>query len=193
MVDWLARRWVASALFMACGFIALAPAIAVSFSAFLTLIYLHIPIYMFHQFEEHSGDRFRSFANDRMFGGKEVMRPVDIIIVNLPAVWGVNLIAFYAAAFVAPGLGLVAPYLLLVNAVLHIVTTLRLRCYNPGLVTAILLFLPLSIAALIVAANMPEVTLGYHALGLAFAIAIHIAIMAQAGWRYRHMAAAAEG
>ena len=193
MVDWLARRWVSAALFMACGFVALAPAIAIAFPAFTVLIYLPLPIYMFHQFEEHEGDRFRRFANERMFGGKDVLRPVDVIMVNLPVVWGVNLYAFYAALFLSPGASLVAPYLLLVNAVLHIVTTLRLRCYNPGLVTAILLFLPLSIATLVSARSIAGVTILDHGLGLAAALAIHLAIMAQSGLRYRHQARAAIG
>lgn len=192
MVDWLARRWVSAALFMACGFVALAPAIFLAFSGFVTLIYLHLPIYMFHQYEEHEGDRFRRFANERLFAGKDVLRPVDVIVVNLPVVWGVNLFAFYAALLLWPAAALVAPYLLFVNAVLHIVTTLRLRCYNPGLVTAIVLFLPLSIATLLSASAMPGITILDHAFGLAAALAIHLAIMAQSGWRYRHAAGAAK-
>lgn len=192
MVAWLARRWVSAALFMGCGFVAIAPAIAIAYSGFAALIYLHLPIYMFHQFEEHAGDRFRRFANERMFGGREVLRPVDVIVVNLPVVWGVNLFAFYATLFLSPAAGLVAPYLLLVNAVLHIATTLRLRCYNPGLVTAILLFLPLSIVTLLNAMAMPGITVLDHGLGLAAALAIHLAIMAQSAWRYRHKAGAVE-
>ena len=192
MVDWLAKRWVSSALFMAFGFTVLAPAIAISFPGFALLLYLHLPAYMFHQFEEHAGDRFRHFANEKMFNGREVLRPVDVIVVNLPLVWGVNLFAFYAAIFLAPGASLVAPYLLLVNAVLHVATTLRLKCYNPGLITAILLFLPLSIATLLLSLKMPGITVWDHGFGLAAALAIHVAIMAQSGWRYRHAFGAVE-
>ena len=41
------------------------------------------------------------------------------------------------------GLGWIG--LTLVNAVTHIVTSIRFRCYNPGLVTSIVLFLPFTI------------------------------------------------
>ena len=34
---------------------------------FLLLIYLHTPIYMLHQVEEHTGDRFREFVNQLCF------------------------------------------------------------------------------------------------------------------------------
>ncbi|WP_174801275.1 HXXEE domain-containing protein [Martelella limonii] len=190
MVAWLAKRWVVAALFMACGFTALLPAIALSTPLFATLIFLHLPVYMFHQVEEHSGDRFRHFANAQMFHGLEVLRPVDVLVVNLPVVWGVNLFAFYAALLSAPGAALVAPYLLIVNALLHAVTTVRLRCYNPGLVTALLLFLPLGVATLLVAFRVPGITIADHLIGLAAAVAIHVAIMAQSGWRYRHASGA---
>lgn len=187
MVNWLAKRWVAAALFMGMGFIALGPAIAISFSGFLTLIYLHLPIYMLHQFEEHAGDRFRHFTNTRLFAGKEVLRPVDVIVVNIPLVWGVNLFAFYMAVFVKTGLGLVAPYLLLVNAVLHIVTSLRFRCYNPGIATAIAFFIPLSLITLMVSAGTPGITMRDHFIALIAALFIHVAIMAQAGLRLHQL------
>nr|WP_272210591.1 hypothetical protein [Marinicella sp. W31]MDC2876490.1 hypothetical protein [Marinicella sp. W31] len=88
MVDWLAKRWVSSALFMAFGFMALAPAIALAFFGLAVLLYLHLPAYMFHQVEEHAGDRFRRFANEQMFNGRKVLRPVEVTMVNLPVVWG---------------------------------------------------------------------------------------------------------
>jgi hypothetical protein len=57
-----------------------------------------------------------------------------------------------AIAILWPGplrwVGLAWIGLTLVNAVTHIVASLRFRVYNPGLVTAILLFLPFTIWAL---------------------------------------------
>jgi len=44
------------------------------------------------------------------------------------------------------GLGWVG--LTLINGVIHIVTTIRLRIYNPGLVTGIVLFVPFTIYVL---------------------------------------------
>ncbi|WP_348641114.1 HXXEE domain-containing protein [Martelella sp. HB161492] len=193
MVNWLAKRWVSAALFMAVGFLLLGPAMAVSFAGFFVLIYLHLPIYMFHQVEEHAGDRFRHFTNVTLFRGVEALRPVDVIIVNLPVVWGVNLISFYAALLISPGLGLAAPYLMLVNAILHLVTTIRLRCYNPGLVTAIVLFLPLSLATLLLARQTPGVTIYHHVFALAIAVIIHALIMLQAARRARLLSAGAQG
>ncbi|MEH0071063.1 HXXEE domain-containing protein [Pannonibacter sp. Pt2-lr] len=50
---------------------------------------------------------------------------------------------------IAPGWGLIAVYLLLINAALHVVQGLVLRLYNPGLVTAVALFIPLGVYAMV--------------------------------------------
>jgi len=52
------------------------------------------------------------------------------------------LASFYLAKYVALGLAFVPVYLGLVNAAAHVLTSVRLRTYNPGLYTSVLLFLP---------------------------------------------------
>ena len=129
---------------------------------------------MLHQVEEHSGDRFRRFVNTRIFGGREALTESAVLVINLPLVWGINLSALYAAALWGPGFGLVAPYAMLVNAVIHIIAGLRLRCYNPGLATSLALFLPLGLCTLAV---IGPVAPGYHVAGLGLAVLIHLVII----------------
>ena len=60
-LDWLVNRWQwpYAALFTA-GFLAvLAPFVFRVAGVPLGLIYLQLPVYMLHQYEEHAGDRFR--------------------------------------------------------------------------------------------------------------------------------------
>jgi hypothetical protein len=116
---------------MAAGFIALAPLLERTLPAALLLLFLHTPGYMIHQVEEHRGDRLRTFVNGRLFGGLNVLTVGDVLVVNLPLVWGLNLGALYAGYYWGAGYGLVAPYAMLVNAVIHFVTGARLRAY-PG-------------------------------------------------------------
>lgn len=167
----LARHWVAAAGVSGVLLLALAPVLAARWSLPLLLIFLASPAYMLHQVEEHQGDRFRRFVN-RMFGC-EVLTVRAVLVINLPGVWGVNLAALYAAAFAAPGDGLAAPYLMLVNAAAHAGAALRLRCYNPGLVTALCVLAPLGAATLALCpASLPQ-----QAAGLVIAVAIHAAIL----------------
>jgi len=185
--SWLAAHWVASALTMAVMLVALAPLGIGDHSLPVMLIYLTLPGYMVHQVEEHSGDRFRRFVNQRMFGGVDALTVADVLWINLPGVWGVNLAALYATDFGHPGYGLAAPYLMLVNAIVHIVGAIRSRSYNPGLVTAVLLFVPLAIVSLFAIPAGPA----EHWSGLAIAIVIHGLIIARVGLRAKALGALA--
>ncbi len=105
-------------------------------------------IYMIHQIEERLWPGgFRQFNNAHVFKSGNDNWPVDIdgvFLVNVGYVW-----LPLACAIVWPGalrwLGLGWVGLTLVNGISHIVMALRLRCYNPGLVTSIVLFLPFTI------------------------------------------------
>lgn len=185
MFNWLATRWVVGAGFMAAALLAMEGVLIATWPLWLVLIFLHSPFYMIHQVEEHSGDRFRHFANERVFGGREGLTTNAVLVINLPVVWGLNLAALYAAAFISPGLGLIAPYAMLVNGITHIGAAFKLRSYNPGLVTAVAMFLPLSLATLYRVGSLPEVGWGYHALGLAAALVLHALIILDVMWRLR--------
>jgi hypothetical protein len=88
------------------------------------------------------------------------------------------LIVLYLARFVGLGLGLIAIYLTLVNALVHIVQAAVQRRYNPGLATAVALFLPVGIWGLMVVSATPGVTTTHHVVGLVCAILIQVAIIA---------------
>jgi len=177
LADWLARYWVSGAAFVAAALFALAPLLCGLMSLPLVLIYLHLPVYMAHQVEEHTGDRFRTFVNQRLFGGIEALSTSDVLWINLPGVWGINLAALYAGWFWGAGFGLGAPYLMLVNAVLHLAALLRFRVYNPGLWTGLILFLPLSLFTLREVSRMPGTSVRDHVAGFGIAVLVHAAIV----------------
>lgn len=66
-----------------------------------------------------------------------------------------------------------------------------MRRYNPGLVTAVLLFIPLAVVTLWTFAAIPGVTLSDHFIGFGDAIFIHAAILTRALSRKRHLGRAA--
>ncbi len=75
------------------------------------------------------------------------------------------------------GFALIAVYLALVNAAMHIAHAIVFRMYNAGLGSAILLFLPLGAYSLWQVQASGEGTLPFHAIGLFVAIGIHAAIL----------------
>lgn len=108
-------------------------------------------IYFVHQIEEHLWPGgFRQFADAHLFHSGDDDWPVDIggvALVNIGFVW---LPVGLAVAFPEPlrWVGLAWVGLTLINGIIHIVSTIRLRIYNPGLVTGIVLFLPFTIFVL---------------------------------------------
>ena len=177
MERWLNEHWVAAALCTGSVLTLLLPALAQQSNAAWLLTYSLLPVYMFHQVEEHTGDRFRNFVNEKVFGGIEALSHTAVLWINLPGVWGVGLLSIYGATYMGIGWGLSMVYLVVVNALVHVVAAALWREYNPGLWTALVLFLPVGTLALLVTSRHPGVRQLHHAVGLGTAIAIHVAIV----------------
>jgi hypothetical protein len=181
MYAFLKAHWVAGAAFIAAALLALAPILALDWPIGPWLIFLHSPGYMIHQVEEHHHDRFRVFVNQTMFAGREALTIADVIAVNVGGVWLGNFAALCAARCLGPGWGLAAPYLMLVNAFGHIAQAIVLRRYNPGVLTSVLIFVPLGVTTL---ALVPG-SAAQHALGVGVALLVHVAIAVGVARRLR--------
>lgn len=177
MIQRLISNWVYGGALAAVLLLLLAPLLVARQPAALVATFLLLPAYMLHQFEEHDRDRFRLFFNETIGKGHDVLSPAAVFITNVPGVWGVITLSLYAAATFNPGWALVAVYLVLVNALVHIVHGIVFRRYNPGLVTAVALFLPLGGHTLALVQQAGGGTPPFHAAGLAAAVLIHAAIL----------------
>lgn len=177
MWNWLVRdwQWPAAALFTSVFLLALTPLVFHSTDLALTLLYVQLPIYMIHQWEEHRGDRFRLYINQKIGGGQEALTPTATFWINSLGVWGVDIAALYLAWAVAPWAGLAAGYLAVVNAIPHLAMSIKTREYNPGVITAGLLFLP--IGGWCIAEIGSQATWQSNGLALLIAIGIHVAIV----------------
>jgi len=135
-------------------------------------LFLSLPVYMIHQYEEHDDNRFAVFLNGMMGPEKRGLSPPAIWIVNVIFVWFLLLAVFQLAAR-TPGWGVLAAYLLAINGILHVVWAAKFRKYNPGLWTSIFLFLPLAIWIL---ATIPA-ALSIHIVSVVLVILLHAGIM----------------
>jgi hypothetical protein len=178
MLDRLRDNWVYGTLPAAVMLLALTPVLASGWSPALLLIWLQLPVYMLHQYEEHDADRFRLFINVNIGGGEEVLSRFAVFVINIGGVWCVDALAFGLAAKMRIGLGLIAVYLSLINGVTHCLMAVVMRRYNPGLITSVLLFIPLGIATLWMVASAGDTTWTDHLIGFAAALIVHAAIIA---------------
>jgi hypothetical protein len=187
MLTRLCDNWVYGGFLAGLMLLVLTPVLASGWSLALLLIWLQLPVYMLHQYEEHDDDRFRRFVNATIGGGRDVLSRGDTFVINIIGVWGVDALAFLLAAKIHLGLGLIAVYLSLVNGIAHGIQGLALRRYNPGLATSILLFIPLGLVTLWALAGSAEVTPADHLIGLGTSLLIHAAIMARVFTRKRQL------
>jgi hypothetical protein len=172
--------WPKVVLPMAAVLLLLSPLVYSQAGLPLLLLFLQLPIYMIHQYEEHGQGRFKAWVNSRLGRGKEVLGDEAIFWINTAGVWGVDGLAFAGAALFGPAAGLAAVYLSTINGISHIGATIRSREYNPGVWTSVLLFLPLGIATLVLFARQAIASPYHHAIGAAVSIAIHAAIVGHA-------------
>ena len=176
----LIANWVYGGFLAGLLLLLLTPVLVHSWPASLVITFLCLPVYMLHQYEEHDNDRFRLFVNQKIGKGRLGLSPLAVFVINVPGVWGIIGMSLALAAMVSVGFGLVAIYLVLLNGTIHVVQAIISRGYNPGLGTAITLFLPLGgygIAAIDQAGGGTFLT---HMTGAAAAIAIHVAIIVHA-------------
>jgi len=189
-LDWLVGKWQwPYATLFAAGFLAaLAPFVVRHAGLPLGLVYLQLPIYMLHQYEEHAGDRFRHWVNDMIGRGREVLTPIATFWINSLLVWLLDVVALYLASFVDLSLGLIAIYLPMLNAFGHIVPALIKRQYNPGLATGVALFLPVGLLSTVVVSRAAGCDAQDHLLALTMTITVHAAIIAHVRRRLASLA-----
>ena len=177
MFSRLISNWVSGGSKAGVILLLLFPLLSKNWTLIEALTFLHLPAYMLHQWEEHTNDRFRLFVNSKIGKGLEVLSPFAVFIINVPGVWGV-LSATILLTFVAhPGFALIAIWLVLINGVAHIVQAIAMKKYNPGLITATLIFMPLSLLSMKESVSGGTGSAMFQALGLGLSIAIHAAII----------------
>jgi hypothetical protein len=183
--SWFLDQWSRVALPCAIVVLALLPVVGNAENRPLVLLVTLLPIYMIHQYEEHAHGRFAAFANATIGEGYDVFTSRPIWLINIILVWVLFLISFYLARFVSLEFALLPVYLTLVNGVIHLLATARLRRYNPGLWTALILFLPWGVVLLRYFNDFTGAGLLTNLAALIFAIALHAAIFV---WALRRRA-----
>jgi hypothetical protein len=188
-LNWLVGewQWPYAALLSALFLVVFAPFVFHFVGTPLGLIYLQLPTYMLHQYEEHASDRFRLWVNQMLGNGRDVLTPIATFWINSLLVWLLDIVALYMACFVDLSLGLIAIYLPMLNAFGHIVPAIVKKQYNPGLITSIALFLPVGIVSACLVSRAAGCSLENHLLALGVAIAVHGVIIAHVRRRMSYL------
>jgi hypothetical protein len=172
----LQKYWVYGGFLAGLLLLVLAPLLLAGWDFASVVAFLVLPVYMIHQYEEHDDDRFHRFVVEEIGKGRDVLPTPAIFLINIGAVWALMAVIVWLMRRFDPGFAVVAGYVVLVNGLVHVAAWAALRRYNPGLLTGIVLFLPLGVVVL---ATAPA-GVGLHFFGLVLVIGIHLAIVLDA-------------
>ena len=85
---WFYRNWMYAGFVAGLFLLATLPLVGSGWKLAFVLVYLQLPLYMLHQLEEHAGDRFRTFVNDRVAHRANALTTTAVVVINVPLVWG---------------------------------------------------------------------------------------------------------
>jgi hypothetical protein len=175
--SWIIDNWSRMALRFAVLALCSLPIFLSADNLPLILLYTLLPLYMTHQYEEHAHGKFVESFNATIGKGHNVLTKVSAFWINILEVWVLFLVSFYLAKYVAIGIAFVPIYMTLFNGLIHVITSLALRKYNPGLYTSILLFFPWGIFLLVYFGRIIQSDLLFNGIGLLVAIIGHAIIV----------------
>lgn len=172
---WLDQHWMGAGCVLGAGLLVLLPILKFRMSLAELVVLLNLMVYIIHQVEEHTDDRFRLWVNREIAGCPEALSSRAVMIINVGGVWLFCAVSLLAAVFVHVGFGLLASYLCLINGVIHVLGGLAKRAYNPGLWTAIVLLIPVGAWSLRVIS--PYSTTFHHVFAIVMVVLLHVAIV----------------
>jgi hypothetical protein len=148
VLEWLDSHWLGGGGVLLAALLIMLPVMVAHFSSAELVIVVSVTLYLIHQIEEHANDAFRLYINNALANGADALTPRGVMLINVGFVWLLSGMCLAATAFWSADFALVPVYLMAVNAVVHVIAALVRRQYNPGLGTALTLFLPFCFAAL---------------------------------------------
>ena len=124
----------------------------VPIGSFEWFYWFSIPLYMFHQFEEYVFPGGFKEELNQILGkaqpNQEILTNKLVLTVNIGFVWILNL-----ALILLSAISVIFPIILMTivgfNGIVHVLSSIRFRKYNPGLVLSIVGNIPLSLYVLI--------------------------------------------
>lgn len=144
--------------------------------------------YMAHQFEEHWIDLlgrhysmydFLNVMAAQVFGDDKygIVKPVTILYINTGLVWTVAFLAIHLSpSRIFPALAMAG--LMAINGLVHIFRAVTSLEYNPGLLTSIVVFLPLSLSFFGALRKSGHVSTGLIVNAVAWGFACHLVLFA---------------
>ncbi|PTD93344.1 hypothetical protein C9439_08000 [archaeon SCG-AAA382B04] len=180
VLAWLEQHWPISTPFLALYLTIVLVLFVLNKNFALFLIWIQIPLYWLHQFEEYIyPGGFMEYFNIKVLSSNRKDWPItkkDTFWINIP----ITFIGFPVSAILAGlidiSIGIWTAYFSIINALSHLGMFFR-GGYNPGLVASVSLNIPVGVYTIYYFATSQLISLNSHIIGVSIAIAIQVILM----------------
>jgi hypothetical protein len=183
MISWFYKNWAKLCIILSIIVAVIILLVVKTNNILLFLIWIQIPIYLLHQFEEHSWPGgFKKFVNKEIFNvevGEYPLNDTNIFWINVPIIW-VLMPIFASLSYINLFFGLWIPYFAVFNSLTHLIGAVVKRKYNPGLFVSLVLGIPVAIYTLWLFYSLVNVPLIITLLSILAVLLLHIAIIVPA-------------
>ena len=183
MTNWMYKNWAKICIFLSVVVTLIIFLVVKTSDVLLFLIWIQIPIYLLHQFEEHSWPGgFKKFFNKEIFHVEEGEYPLNdtnIFWINVPIIW-ILMPIFAALSYINLFFGLWIPYFAVFNSLTHVIAAIIKRKYNPGLFISLILGIPVATYTLWLFYTLINIPLIITILSLLSVLLLHLAIVVTA-------------
>ncbi len=183
MINWMYKNWAKICIILSVVVTLIIFSVVKTSDVLLFLIWIQIPIYLLHQFEEHSWPGgFKKFFNKEIFhveDGEYPLNDTNIFWINVPIIW-ILMPIFAALSYINLFFGLWIPYFAVFNSLTHVVAAIIKRKYNPGLFISLILGIPVATYTLWLFYTLINIPLIITILSLLSVLLLHLAIVVTA-------------
>ena len=189
-INWLYLNWARICLILSIIVTIIIFLVVKTNNLILFLIWIQIPIYLLHQFEEHYWPGgFKNFFNKEIFNVQDGEYPLNdssIFWINVPIIW-VLMPIFAALSYINLFFGLWIPYFAVFNSLTNVVAVIVKSKYNPGLFVSLVLGIPVAIYTLWLFYTLINVPLIITVLSLLIVLILHLIIIIFSTRRYNSL------
>lgn len=178
-MDWFYKNWSKLSLGVAAVLTLLIFIFIKPSNTLLFLIWIQIPIYLLHQFEEHSRNGFKNYVNRKVFNVEDGNYPLNdknIFWINIPIIW-ILMPLFAILSNINPLIGLWIPFFGVINSLSHVIFSIAHKQYNPGILVSLILGIPVGVYTLIIFYSSAMISYLVTGLSVGFAVVLHAIVL----------------
>lgn len=179
--DWFYKNWPKPTIFLAVYSLLFLFLYVCESNFLLFLIWLQLPIYWLHEFEEYVlPGGFKEWFNRKWSKVHDADIPLNdasVFWINISVIF-ILFPLFAALSTIDLQYGMWIPYFSIINGLGHIVFAIKSRGYNPGLVVSVLFNIPVGVFTVITVLEANVVSSGANITSIIIALLVQAAVTA---------------